>query len=348
MKKRMLRHAGLALVVLALLLVTLTACGSLADLVASSGSSSKGDETETTQFWDTSQMQSVTKLTNDGTFKGWAKVSSDGVQLLYSERDKNDIWSISLLRNVNSPAKTQLATNADNPAWYDNNTQYLYVVSENNGDKLVRSSVAGSSKTYVTREPVGRWDARPSVKGQAILCDTWMDGKRRLVSMKDNGTEITFLGDGWAPSWHPTEPKFLFVRQTGDAESRDRKWGIYEMDLATTQVTQIYEDSLYWSTNPSYSWDGQYILFQRGAEEIKTGRRVTKKGDDKTVDQTTSTLDRWHLFVIKSDGTGLTQLTSGNVEVTSPTWDNNGNVFFIAGIGNKSREIYRARINLEE
>ena len=341
MKRKILKRTGSTLALLVFLITALGACGSLDFL-----RSSKQDETETTQFWDTSQMQAVTKITNDGTQKTWAKVSSDGVQLLYTEIDKNGISNVALLRNVNSPAKTQLVSNAEWPSWYDNNTQYMYVVSENNGDKLVRSSVSGSSKTYVTREPVGLWTARPSIRGQAVLFDTWENGARRLYSMKDNGTEITSLGDGWAPSWHPTEPKFLFVKQTGDIDSRNRRWGIYEMDLASTQVTQIYEDSKYFSINPSYSWDGQYILFQRGAEEIKTGRRVTKKGDKKDTDQTVSTEDRWHLFVIKSDGTGLTQLTSGNVDAHSPSWDNNGNVFFIAGVG-KTYEIYRARINLE-
>ena len=337
MQKKILKHAGPTLLLL-LLLVALGSCSLLSFL-------KKDDTTEVTQFWDSSQMQAVTKITNDGTYKAWAKVSPDGTQLLYSERDKNNIWNVALLRNVNSPAKTQLAANASCPAWYENNTQFVYVSLESKS-KLVRSSVAGSSKTFVTREPVGEDDYRPSVRGQAILCDTWEHGARRLYSMRDNGTEITSLGDGWAPSWHPTEPKFLFVRQTGDVDSRDRRWGIYEMDLASTQITQVYEDSKYFSINPSYSWDGQYILFQRGAEEIKTGRRVTKKGDKKNTDQTVSTEDRWHLFVIKSDGTGLTQLTSGNVDAFSPSWDNNGNVFFIAGRG-KTYEVYRARINLE-
>ena len=328
MQKKILKHAGPTLLLL-LLLVALGSCSLLSFL-------KKDDTTEVTQFWDSSQMQAVTKITNDGTYKAWAKVSPDGTQLLYSERDKNNIWNVALLRNVNSPAKTQLAANASCPAWYENNTQFVYVSLESKS-KLVRSSVAGSSKTFVTREPVGEDDYRPSVRGQAILCDTWEHGARRLYSMRDNGTEITSLGDGWAPSWHPTEPKFVFVRN----------WGIYEMDLTSTQVTQIYADSTYYSTNPSYSWDGQYILFQRGAEEIKTGKLSIKIGDKKTTDPTVSTEDRWHLFVTKSDGTTLTQLTSGNVDATSPTWDSNGNVFFIAGTGSKSREIYRARINLE-
>jgi dipeptidyl aminopeptidase/acylaminoacyl peptidase len=334
MKKKGFKLGRAAPAALGFLVLVLGSCGSLF----------AKKETEVTQFWDTSQMQAVTKITNDGTYKLWAKVSSDGVQLLYSELDKSGISNIALLRNVNSPAKTQLVSNANNPAWYDNNNQYLYVVSENNGQKLMRSAVSGSSKTYVTRDPVGVGDTRPSVRGQAILCDTLEGQTRRLYSMKDNGTEITSLGDGWAPSWHPTEPKFVFVRETDD-----RNWAIYEMDLVSTQVTQIYGDSKYRSTNPSYSWDGQHILFQRGAEEIKTGRRVTKQGGNKTTDETVSTEDRWHLFVVRTDGTGgPTQLTRGNVDAYSPTWDSNGNVFFIAGTGNKSREIYRARINLEE
>jgi hypothetical protein len=37
----------------------------------------------------------------------------------------------------------------------------------------------------------GDSDANPSIKGNTILCDTLVSGRRQLVSMKDNGTEIT-------------------------------------------------------------------------------------------------------------------------------------------------------------
>jgi Tol biopolymer transport system component len=324
MKKKVLKHAVSALVLLMFLLLAL-------------GSGSTPSAKEETVFWDTSQMQSVTKVTTDQGYKSWAKITSDGTQLLYTERDKSGLYNIALLRNVNSSAKTQLVSNANNPAWYDNNKQFLYVIYESDSYKIMRGTVSGTGKTYITRNPVGESDTRPTVRGQAILCDTWMDGKRQLVSMRDNGTEITFLGDGWAPAWHPTESKFVFVQN----------WDIYEMDLTSTQVTQIYSDPNYRSTNPSYSWDGKYILFQRGAEQIKTGKVVTKKENKVSSDATLSTETRWHLFVIGTEGNNtLIQLTSGNVDAYSPSWDSNGNVYFIAGVKGKT-DVYRARINLE-
>jgi hypothetical protein len=86
----------------------------------------------------------------------------------------------------------------------------------------------------------------PSIREGVVLCRTVPDDprERQFASMKDNGTEYTFWGEGYSPSRHPFENKFLFVRQGN----------IYEMDVETTQVSEFYSDSDGWAcAYPKYS-----------------------------------------------------------------------------------------------
>ena len=288
-------------------------------------------------FWDTSLLQSVTRLTDDGLLKRWPKVSPDGTKMLYNEQDSKGSWNIILLRDVTVPAKTPLVSgDAFNPAWYGNSNNFVYVSLERGDHRIIRSAIAGAGKTYITRNPVGKLDNSPSVRGEAILFDTETSGKRQIVSMKDNGTEITFLGDGEWASWHPTEPKFLFIRG-GD---------IYEMDLATIQVTELYSDPNYNCGMPSYSPDGQYILFQKGTEQ-KTRYTMTEKVGGLFKKSTSGTVasTRWQIFTMRSNGTNLSAITVGDVDSYHPSWDVNGFIYFVSNASGRY-EVYRARINI--
>jgi TolB protein len=266
----------------------------------------------------------VTRLTDDGLDKDWARISPDGTKLLYCEANGSQ-WNIMLLRDVNVPAKTPLINIAWAPAWNENNNNFLYVISESGSYKILRSAITGGGKTYVTRNAVGVGDNNPTTRNGVILFDTTVRGQSQLVSMTESGTEITILGEGATPSWHPTEDRFVFIRNKA----------IYEMDMESTQVTQLYSETGMECYQPSYSGDGQYILFVKSAEEKVSGllNKVTK---------IFTTERRWQLFTMKANGTNLSQLTSGNVSAISPTWDKNNNVYFISDATGKP-EVYRAR-----
>jgi len=336
MMKKSLKHTAAIMLLVGFIVLALGCAGS-----------SPKDKGNDVVFWDTSLLSNVTRITEDGLSKDWARISPDGTKLIYCESSKtvskSDVfyqnWSIVLLRNPTVSAKTILVNDfAYAPAWSDNNTNYFYITDEDNNTRLIRSSVTGSGKTYVTRTPIGTYDNRPSVKGGVIVCDTWMGGKRQLVSLRENGTEITFLGDGEQPSWHPTEPKFIFIRNVSNSNALK---AIYEMDLASAQVTEIYKDPNNWNCrNPSYSADGRYILFQKGAEVKTTGSTKDNKEVVKIEDK-----GKWQIFIMNADGSSLTPITSGNVDAYSPSMDANGWVYFVANTG--KTEIYRARVNLE-
>jgi TolB protein len=295
---------------------------------------------EEVTFWDPALLSNVGRITNDGLYKDWARISPDGTKLLYTEREKDDgLWNIVLLRDVNSPAKTTLIKDGFAPAWYENNSTFIYVIYESGSYKLIRSTISGGGKTYITRNTDGEW--RPSVRESIVLCNTWSADplQMQLVSMKDNGNEYTILGEGHSPSWHPFENKFLFIRQGN----------LYEMDVESTQVSELYNDpDGYACAYPSYSGDGQYILFQKGAEVKVTGTtqgtgllgKLTKRA-------VVSKKSKWQIYYMKADGTGLSSLTGGNVNAYSPSWDKNNNVYFVSDANGKD-EVYRARVNIIE
>jgi TolB protein len=296
---------------------------------------------EVVTFWDPALLSNVTRITNDGLLKDWANISPDGIKLIYCERKTNNsLRDIVLLRDVNSPAKTTLIKDGFAPAWYENSNTFIYGVYESGSYKLVRSAISGGGKTYVTRNASGD-EVWPSVRDGVVLCNTLSDGplKRELITMKDNGNEYTMLGMGYSASWHPFENKFLFVREGN----------IYELDVESTQVSELYNDPDNWAcAYPRYSGDGQYILFQKGAEIKVTGTRGTnilgKLLNAKTV---VSRSSKWQIYYMKADGTNLSPLTSGDVNAEFPSWDKNNNVYFISDANGKD-EVYRARINIVE
>jgi Tol biopolymer transport system component len=109
------------------------------------------------------------------------------------------------------------------------------------------------------------------------------------------------------------------------------------MDITSIQATLLYSDPNYNCASPSYSYDGRYILFQKGVTIVtQTSRRST----------VTSVSGRWQLFTIRSNGTSLSPLTVGDVDAYSPSWDANGFIYFISNASGKT-EIYRARVNLD-
>jgi len=307
--------------------------------------------TTTTISWDAGLTTGVTRITEDGIQKGTLSVSPDGTKLLYSESAKG-AWNIVYLRDANNPAKTPLISDgAFDPSWYPDNSQFLYISYEGERGRIVRSSIIGGSRVYITRNPIGDSDRFPSIKNGLIVCSSSSNGKWQLVTVKENGTEPTFLGEGWAPSWHPTQNKIVFIRN-GD---------IYEMDMSPNnlgQVTVIYSDPQFACFTPSYSADGKKILFSMGtyakATSIATTEKTTFFGNlfggifssktSKSKKEKVVEVERTNLFVINADGSNRTSsLNAGTASVSSPCWGKNNEIFCLVDTG-KGKEIYKLRL----
>jgi len=326
---------------------------SLALAMALAGCASWGDDVsvDVASFTNRSLLQAVTRITDDGMLKSHPAVAPDGSKLLYTEiKADTGESNIMLLRNVNSSAKTPLVTtgNAYTPGWFGDSTRFLYSLEERDSSRIVRSSSAGGGRTNITRNPVGGADMFPAIRDGVILIQTWEGGAWRIYSMRENGSEITRLGDGFDPAWHPYDLKFLYVKGNPS--------GIWEMDLATTQETLLYDMPPFNIRRPQYTADGRFIVFQRGSEQMVSGVQVTgTKGFfgnliKSTFTNTSGTEVRWQLFSITSDGMNESVLTEGNVDCYWPTLDVDNNLYFISnatGVNSNKTEIYKARLNFE-
>lgn len=298
--------------------------------------------------YDKSVLQNVSKVTDDGTVKTDIAVSPDGNQLLYVEinksvrsyitnmRDRNSgnyyDCQMYLLRDISRPSKTPLGlTFSYDPAWNKSGKEFVFTALENNQFKLVRANVEGGRKTYITRTPIGNEDGEPDIKNNVILCHTKINGKWQIVTLNYDGTEITLVCEGYSPSWHPTENKFVFIRDGG----------IFEMDLDLNQATEIYKDVDFPCYKPSYSKDGKYILFSQ-LTPVNTKGSMTSSLSKRIISIANSRRNI-HLYLISSDGMNKTQLTSGAVDAYTPVWGADNTIFFISAANNKT-DIWKAKV----
>lgn len=295
--------------------------------------------------WDEGKTFGVTRLTNDGLPKNWVRVSPDGTKLLYTEASKTGNWQIVYLRDANNPAKTPMVGEiAFSPSWYDDSNRFIYVSYESGSGRLVRSTVSGGGKTYISRSSIGQYgDDFPSIKNGIIVFTAYEGNRLAIVTVKENGTETTFLGEGRSPSWSPKEDKILFIRN----ESNPTSFGgdIFELDVKSGQFTQIYSDPKFLCYEPSYSPDGKKILFTKGTSVRTTGNQITKNFMGLITKQRTisdETIKR-HIFIMNADGTNVSPVSSGNATVISPSWGQNGEVYCLVSVGN-GFEIYKMRI----
>ncbi|MDR1957273.1 MAG: hypothetical protein LBQ30_10540 [Treponema sp.] len=336
-----------------------------------SGCATKPAATDVTITVASNTLQNVIRVTDNRFRKNSVSVSPDGTKLLYCEANETDPgvplyfedYRIMLLRDIAISAKTPMITDPSyGPVWFEDNTGFAYVGYEGSGSKLIKSTIAGGGKTYITRTSAGDADANPSIKGNIILCDTLVAGKRQLVSMKDNGTEITILGEGQEPSWHPSGTKFAFIRSSQERRNNKTYYpaSVYEMDIKTNQVTQIYAAVINEQngfaeicSRPSYSADGDYILFAKGGDvHLATVEKKAAGGglfgkllsSGRVVENISER--RLHLYLMRADGTDLRQLTSGNVDVFAPAWGINNDIYFISNVQNAT-EIWKAHLSLE-
>jgi hypothetical protein len=206
-----------------------------------------------------------------------------------------------LLRDANPPSKTPIITDPPfGPVWYDDSAGFIYVAYEGGSSKLVKSNVTGGGKTYVTRNAIGGCDSRPRLKGRDILRETGINGVRRLARLKGGGSEVAILGEGNSRSWHPTENKFVFIKDGG----------VCEMDMENNQMARMYSAATGKNRNiigscsqPSYSRDGNYTLFAKGANTFITAAAKTSKN---MFTKSRVETQRQRLFLMNANGTGQT------------------------------------------
>ncbi len=205
-----------------------------------------------------------------------------------------------------------------------------------------------------------------SPQADKIVFSSWMDGNINLYIVNPDGTgemQLTFVGvDSWAafPSWSPDGSKIAFASyRTGQAQ-------IYIMNSDGSNQTRLtnakipYDGQTLSFTYSNWSPDGSKLLSDNGwgysgggiedaggiyVFSVNTGNytQLTHNADDHNEVwssngskiaffrmDSNSNNDGGYIYVMNSDGSGVTRLTAG----TNPTWSPDGSK--IAFTSNKS------------
>jgi len=179
------------------------------------------------------------------------------------------------------------------------------------------------------REP-SKW-IRVSEEGGDDIHPSWSpDGTRLVYSSSSDGgiswhlkvrdlisgrTLVLENVDGLLPEWNPKDDRIVFQRM----RHRDQWFGsiwTLELDQDTVRnLTAIYGGETWAAINPSWSPDGEHLVFATVARSrVREG--IFGEADD--------------LWVIGADGSNPVRITSDPAADWMPAWSYNGEVFFVS------------------
>lgn len=255
-------------------------------------------------------------------------ISPDGKKLAYVTRmNKQDNI---MVRNTTSQSVATQRTFRDVNSFGWGNDNRLYF-SDNVSPNMFICSVnadAGSMMEQITSGSVVDKDpVFNSETNQLFFVRIANDGPSIWCVNRSDGT-LTSCARGYSPCLIPGNPNaFYCVRNTDLGRSE-----IWYVDYQKGQEALILSDVNHSFTNPSLSPDGKWLAVMGNSESS-----ISKK----------TNLD---IFVVRTDGTRLTQLTYHPANDTNPVWANDGrSIFFISSRANKEEKynVWRMNFNLE-
>ncbi|MEM1013778.1 MAG: DPP IV N-terminal domain-containing protein [Planctomycetota bacterium] len=135
--------------------------------------------------------------------------------------------------------------------------------------------------------------------------------------------EKTMIGFGLFPDWSPRMDKDVIAFQR--ARQRGGRWfSLWTLELDNGEPTNVTEVAM--STNaalvaPAWSPDGMKIAF---ATVVEPGAGMP---------DTDSAVGRQDIWTIDADGTNRHRITDGKGTYATPSWAENGRVFFVSDRG---------------
>ena len=255
-------------------------------------------------------------------------VSPDGKKLAYATRmNKQDNI---MVRNTTtqSVATQRTFRNVNSFCWGNDNRLYFadYVypnmfISSVNAD-------AGSMMDQITNGSV--LDKDPAYNAetkQLFFVRIANDGPSIWCVNRNDGT-LTSCARGFSPCVIPSNPNAFYCVRNSDIGRSE----IWYVDFFKGQEVLVLSDENHSFTNPTLSPDGKWIAVM-GNSESSISRKTN--------------LD---VFVVRTDGTRLTQLTYHPANDTNPVWAKDGrSIYFISSRANKDEKynVWRMNFNVE-
>lgn len=140
---------------------------------------------------------------------------------------------------------------------------------------------------------------------------TW--GLRVLHFASKRSMELS--REGFLPAWHPKENLVCFQQARMRRAPEESWYGLWTITTAGTDRREVVSSPDWAAIHPAWSPDGEWIAFasvSKSAEARKENR--WQKGDD--------------IWIVRADGTRLTQLTTHPAPDYAPTWGPDGRIYF--------------------
>ncbi|MFO0616229.1 MAG: hypothetical protein U0414_26785 [Polyangiaceae bacterium] len=263
------------------------------------------------------------RVTSDPVDEFAPAISRDGKQLLFQVETYDDSGSVAKLKqqtlvgvDPNTRGQRTIYTSstrfANNPAWMPDGASYVYVTNNTGPYALVRAltSAPNAAIAFIIGSELAPQPSHPSPSPdgtKVAFTTTAQDGGHSICTVGIDGSRFTILGEGRAPAYAPEGSSIAFVRKVSGFD----QIFLVDGDKGTSVVELTSEKAD--SDMPAWSPDGQYIAFASNRGYAELGKKPE---------------DVMHLFVMKRDGTGLVQLTSGQSLSGAPAWSSDGWLYF--------------------
>jgi len=203
--------------------------------------------------------------------------------------------------------------------------------------------------------------------GERILFVSERDGEPEIYAADRDGSAVVRLTDNSVedaqPAGAPDGKRFLYLSRRGEGETLEIMVGFYDTSETHVQLTSDYYNEMHASWSP----DGSHICFSRdvnGSVDIwvmddlgETQIPITSNpGSDRQPEWSPksgwiafvsqSALDEKsipQIYLIKSDGTNIQQLTFSDAPKSDPAWMPDGSAVYFMEYDSGTDEPYRLR-----
>lgn len=255
----------------------------------------------------TASVSEITRLTNDSAPELLPRVSPDGKSVVVTVRDltKTGTESLSIVSiNLFNPGRRLIAGPfATAGSWVDNSTiVYSYLRGRN--PVLVKQALDSAGMKFVSPSAFGERDqlANFSSVSQRFVFQTLVGGVSHVATTDIDGKGFTVYIEGEYPRWLPDGRTIIFQKPVG---SYYQLFSFSTRDGSVTQITSGQFNSKFAAPSPS----GRQIAFISDRD-----------GND-------------HIYTMRTDGSALNQLTSGETQEAFPEWLGDNQILFSSDAG---------------